>query len=67
MQSIIEKEFSQQTIIAVIHRFRYIHQFDRVALLRHGELLEVDSPAVLLSRDSEFQELYRNFDKGFQM
>ncbi|EED22270.1 ATP-binding cassette transporter, putative [Talaromyces stipitatus ATCC 10500] len=62
MQSIIEKELSQQTIIAVIHRFRYIDRFDMVALLRHGELLEVDRPDVLLSRDSEFRKLYQTYN-----
>jgi ABC-type multidrug transport system fused ATPase/permease subunit len=66
MQSIIEKEFSQQTVIAVIHRFRYVRQFDRVALLRHGELLEVDKPDVLLSKDSEFKKLYQTFNKGLE-
>jgi ABC-type multidrug transport system fused ATPase/permease subunit len=65
MQTIIEEEFSQQTVVAVIHRFRYIHHFDQVALLRHGKLVEVDKPDALLLRDSEFRRLYQTFNKGF--
>lgn len=58
MQAVIEKESAQQTIIAVVHRFRYIDRFDRVVLLKHGHLVECDSPKVLLERDSEFRKLY---------
>lgn len=67
MQSIIEQEFSEQTVIAVIHRFRYIRQFDRVVLLRHGQLLEVDQPEVLLSRNSGFKKLYQTLNKELEM
>lgn len=67
MQSIIEQEFFEQTIIAAIHRFRYIRQFDRVVLLQHGKLLEVDEPDVLLSKNSEFKKLYQTFNKGSEM
>lgn len=67
MQSIIEQEFSEQTIIAVTHRFRYIRQFDRVVLLRQGEILEVDEPDALLSKDSEFKKLYQTFNNGSEM
>jgi ABC-type multidrug transport system fused ATPase/permease subunit len=58
MQDVIEKEFSTQTIIAVVHRFRYIDWFDRVVLLKTGELIESDSPKKLLEGDSEFKALY---------
>ncbi|KAJ5199536.1 ABC transporter transmembrane domain type 1 [Penicillium cf. griseofulvum] len=58
MQDIIEKEFSQQNIIAVLHRLRYIHWFDRVMLLKHGELVECDRAEALLQRDSDLRKLY---------
>jgi hypothetical protein len=38
MQDIIEKKFSTQTIVAVVHRFRYIDRFDMVLLIRGGEI-----------------------------
>jgi ABC-type multidrug transport system fused ATPase/permease subunit len=59
MQSIIEREFASQTVISVIHRLRYIEKFDRVALMRHGRLVEFDNPKVLLEGPSEFQAFYR--------
>lgn len=64
MQDVIEKEFSTQTIIAVVHRFRYIDRFDRVVLLKNGELIESDSPKKLLERDSEFKALYTAIKKS---
>lgn len=64
MQDVIEKEFSTQTVIAVVHRLRYIDRFDRVVLLKNGELIEADSPRKLLERDSEFKTLYTGFRKS---
>jgi ABC-type multidrug transport system fused ATPase/permease subunit len=58
MQDIVEKEFVQETIIAVVHRFRYIHRFDRVVFLKYGEVMECDTPEVLLQSDSEFRRMY---------
>jgi ABC-type multidrug transport system fused ATPase/permease subunit len=58
MQEVIEKEFAEQTVIAVIHRFTYVNRFDRVVLMKNGELVECDSPMALLERDSEFRKLY---------
>ncbi|KAJ5876483.1 ABC transporter transmembrane domain type 1 [Penicillium soppii] len=63
MQDIIEKEFSQQTIISVVHRQRFIHWFDRVILLKHGELVECDKAEVLLQRYSDLQKLYLAFQE----
>lgn len=64
MQDVIEREFDQQTVIAVVHRFRYIGRFDRVVLLNHGDLVECDSPTALLSRDSAFRKLYTALQKA---
>jgi ATP-binding cassette subfamily C (CFTR/MRP) protein 1 len=58
MQSIVEKEFAQQTIISILHRFKFVDRFDRVAVLNLGELVECDTVEVLLGTDSEFRELY---------
>ncbi|KAJ5096759.1 hypothetical protein N7456_007480 [Penicillium angulare] len=59
MQSVIDTEFADQTIIAVIHRFRYIDRFNKVILLKQGKLMENDDPKSLLSYDSEFRRLYQ--------
>lgn len=59
MQSVIESEFRDQTVISVLHRFKYIDRFDRVAVLSNGNLVECDSPQRLLSStDSAFKILY---------
>lgn len=61
MQEVIETEFANRTVIMVTHRLRYIARFDRVALIKNGELVECDSPAALLARESEFASFLRAF------
>jgi ABC-type multidrug transport system fused ATPase/permease subunit len=58
MQKVIDEEFSNHTIIAVVHRFGYIDRFDRVAVFQAGKVVECDTPKALLARDSRFRELY---------
>ncbi|MCJ1385668.1 hypothetical protein MMC17_008791 [Xylographa soralifera] len=58
MQRVIREEFQDRTVIVIAHRLDTILDFDRIALLRNGELVECDSPANLLGRASEFRELY---------
>lgn len=60
MQEILETEFSSHTVLSVLHRLRYIHRYDRVAVLNEGVLVEFDTPAALLARDSRFAELYHS-------
>ncbi|KXH29218.1 ABC transporter [Colletotrichum simmondsii] len=59
MQRIIEEEFSEQTVISVIHRLRFIGKYDRVLLLKQGEVVEWDTPDTLLATDSEFKKLLK--------
>ncbi|MCJ1404727.1 hypothetical protein MMC11_007953 [Xylographa trunciseda] len=58
MQRLIREEFHDRTVIVIAHRLDTILDFDRIALLRNGELVEYDSPGNLLGRPSEFRELY---------
>jgi ABC-type multidrug transport system fused ATPase/permease subunit len=60
MQKVIRREFNDCTIIAVAHRLNTIMDFDRIALLSGGELLEFDTPQALLDRRSAFRELYNS-------
>jgi ATP-binding cassette subfamily C (CFTR/MRP) protein 1 len=61
MQSILETEFASYTILSVLHRFRYIHHYDEVAVLEAGRLVEFDEPGILLKREgSRYRELYRS-------
>ncbi|TDZ20182.1 ABC transporter atnG [Colletotrichum orbiculare MAFF 240422] len=58
MQDIIDREFSKQTVISIIHRLRFADRYDRVLLLKQGRAVEWDSPKALLERDSEFRRLF---------
>jgi len=58
-QQIIREKFSSHTIIAVAHKLDTILDFDKVALLDEGRLVEFDSPYELLSdTSSAFYKLY---------
>lgn len=59
MQEIVDTEFKDQTVIAVMHRLRYVEQYDRVVLMKQGEVIECDSPQSLLASDSQFRGFHR--------
>ena len=59
-QRIIRDKFAGHTIIAVAHRLETILDFDKVAVMDGGELLEFDSPHALLSKPSAFHRLYNS-------
>ncbi|KAF7554083.1 hypothetical protein G7Z17_g3181 [Cylindrodendrum hubeiense] len=58
MQDIIDVTFKDCTVIAVMHRLTHITRYDRVALLDNGQLMELDTPEMLLSEESRFARLY---------
>lgn len=60
MQRVIREEFSDCTILAVAHRLETIIDFDRIAVMQNGELIEFDTPQTLLKTDSAFRELYES-------
>lgn len=60
MQRVIREEFADCTILAVAHRLDTIIDFDRIAVMQDGELIEFDAPEALLKTDSAFRELYES-------
>ncbi|KAJ5185124.1 hypothetical protein N7491_007004 [Penicillium cf. griseofulvum] len=59
MQSVIRDHFKNQTIIAIVHKLHTILDFDKVALMENGRIVEFDTPQVLLSRKgSTLKDLY---------
>jgi ABC-type transport system involved in cytochrome bd biosynthesis fused ATPase/permease subunit len=59
MQRLIRRKFAGHTIIAVAHRIETIMDFDKVAVLDAGRLVEFDSPYALLDKPgSAFARLY---------
>ena len=59
MQDVVDSDFSAQTVLAVIHRLRYIERFDKVAVLDGGVLVEFDKPSTLLARKSLLADMYK--------
>jgi ABC-type multidrug transport system fused ATPase/permease subunit len=60
MQRVLREEFADCTILAVAHRLETMLDFDRIAMIQNGELIEFDTPEVLLKTDSAFKGLYES-------
>ncbi|GKT64976.1 ABC multidrug transporter [Colletotrichum tofieldiae] len=58
IRDVMREQFASCTVIAVAHRLGAVVDFDRVAVMGGGRLLEWDSPRALLKRDSEFKRLW---------
>lgn len=58
MQELIRSEFREHTIIAVEHTLDNILDYDRIAVFDTGRLIEFDTPAALLAKESAFKSLY---------
>ena len=58
MREVIRDEFARCTAIAIVHRLGAVADFDRVAVVDSGRVVEWDSPKALLERDSEFKRLW---------
>lgn len=57
MQDLIRKEFSEWTIIAVAHRLQSVMDFDTIAVLDKGHIVELGAPHLPLERDGLFRKL----------
>ena len=61
IQKIIRQKFSKHTIVAVAHKLETITDFDKVAVLDNGNVVEFDSPHALLAQPlSAFRQLYNS-------
>ncbi|KAI1339794.1 ABC transporter [Xylariaceae sp. FL0016] len=60
MQDIIDSEFKDCTVLAVMHRLNHITKYDKVAVFEKGALVEYDETAKLLGTDSKLAGLYKS-------
>ncbi|KAF7853664.1 hypothetical protein EAF04_010655 [Stromatinia cepivora] len=67
IQRVIRDAFAGKTIIAVAHRLDTILDFDKIAVMDQGMLVEFDKPEVLLERESVFKKLYRAYNSGGEL
>jgi ATP-binding cassette subfamily C (CFTR/MRP) protein 1 len=58
MQELIRSDFKYHTVIAVEHTIDNVLDYDRIAVFDTGRLVEFDTPATLLARESAFKALY---------
>ncbi|ETS82191.1 hypothetical protein PFICI_07193 [Pestalotiopsis fici W106-1] len=58
IRQVIREQFVGCTVIAIAHRIGAVADFDRVAVMGGGKILEWDNPRTLLGRDSEFKRLW---------
>jgi ATP-binding cassette subfamily C (CFTR/MRP) protein 1 len=63
MQKVIREELEGCTIVAVAHRLETILDFDRIAVLDRGMLVECDTPKKLLARENAFKRLYEVYSE----
>lgn len=60
IQEIIRSEFQDRTIIMIAHRLDTLLDFDKIAVLDGGALVEIGAPAQLLAnQNGAFSKLYR--------
>lgn len=50
MVRLIEDEFSQHTVLSVVHRLATVSNFDRVIVLDQGQVVATGTPAEMISR-----------------
>lgn len=62
MQQVIRTRFENQTIIAIAHKLDTVLDFDKIAFMDHGRVVEFDTPKSLLSREgSAFKRMFDTF------
>lgn len=57
VQKTIAKEFSTCTILCIAHRLKTILDYDRIAVVSAGEIVELDTPIALYKNGGSFREM----------
>ena len=59
LQTSINKELKDCTVITIAHRIKTIINYDKILVLNNGEMVEFDSPKNLLEKKGLFYQLYK--------
>jgi ATP-binding cassette subfamily C protein CydD len=57
----LERLMAGRTVLVVAHRLRLAQRADRVAVLDHGQVIEVGPPADLLAGDGPYRRLFDDY------
>ncbi|TIB31951.1 hypothetical protein E3P84_02752 [Wallemia ichthyophaga] len=57
IQTTIREEFTNSTIFTIAHRLRTVIDYDVIAVMDSGRIVELGSPAQLLNKQSRFMEM----------
>ena len=61
IQEVIRSKFKDCTILTIAHRLKTVIDYDKILVLDQGEVVEFDSPRVLLAkRDGVFSQLVKS-------
>ncbi|KAF2757243.1 canalicular multispecific organic anion transporter 1 [Pseudovirgaria hyperparasitica] len=65
IQDVLRTKFAYHTVITVAHKLDSILDFDRVAMMEGGRIVEYDAPYSLLSQpESKFAQLYHSAEES---
>ncbi|XP_043249230.1 multidrug resistance-associated protein 5-like isoform X1 [Colletes gigas] len=65
VQSTIQNEFSNCTVLTIAHRLKTVVSCDRIIVMKRGQIIEFDAPSILLSNsNSEFSKMLASADKS---
>ncbi|KZC10716.1 Multidrug resistance-associated protein 5, partial [Dufourea novaeangliae] len=67
VQTTIQNEFSNCTVLIIAHRLKTVVSCDRIIVMQNGQIIEFDGPSTLLSNpDSEFAKMMASADKAIK-
>ena len=64
IQRVIREKFVNTTVITIAHRINTIADYDRVVVLRQGEVAEEGAPWKLIERKGLFYDMVRHTGKN---
>ena len=64
IQKVIREKFTKTTVITIAHRLNTIADYDKVLVMRKGEIIEQGAPWELIERRGLFFEMVEHTGKN---